>query len=44
MGNDIPYLDEVRWLIIPDSSTRFAVFRTGKIDQLTDVNYEDAKS
>jgi peptide/nickel transport system substrate-binding protein len=40
--NDLPYVDEVKWLIIPDSSTRFAAFRTGKIDQLTDVSYESA--
>lgn len=42
-GNQLPYLDEVKWLIIPDASTRMAAFRTGKIDQLMDVNYEDSK-
>ena len=41
-GNDLPYLDEVRWLIIPDLSTRLAALRTGKIDQLYDMNFEDA--
>jgi peptide/nickel transport system substrate-binding protein len=31
-GNQLPYLDEVRYLIIPDQSTSEAAFRTGKID------------
>ncbi len=42
-GNQLPYLDTVKWLIIPDLSTRMAAFRTGKIDQLMDVVYEDSK-
>ncbi len=41
-GNDLPYLDAVKWLIIPDASTRLAALRTGKIDQLYDIAYEDA--
>jgi len=31
-GNQLPYLDGVKYLIIPDASTRDAAFRTGKID------------
>ncbi len=42
-GDDLPYLNEVKWLIIPDASTRLAALRTGKIDQLYDITYEDAK-
>ena len=32
--NTLPYLDGVKWLIIPDASTRIAALRTGKIDIL----------
>lgn len=41
-GNQLPYLDEVKWLIIPDTSTRLAGLRSGKIDTMTDIAYEDA--
>ena len=34
-GNQLPYLDQVRLLIIPDPSTSEAAFRTAKIDQYT---------
>jgi peptide/nickel transport system substrate-binding protein len=30
--NRLPYVDEVKALIIPDNSTRYAAIRTGKID------------
>ena len=40
-GNRLPYLDAVRFLIIPDTSTRQAAFRTGKIDQMN-FNFDDA--
>jgi peptide/nickel transport system substrate-binding protein len=33
-GNQLPYTDKVKFFIIPDSSTRQAAFRTGKIDQM----------
>lgn len=29
---DRPYLDGMRWFIIPDVNTKFAAFRTGRID------------
>jgi peptide/nickel transport system substrate-binding protein len=41
-GNQLPYADAVTWLIIPDASTRMAALRTGKIDQLYDMAFEDA--
>lgn len=41
-GNQLPYLDEVRWLIIPDASTRMAGLRSGKIEHMADIGYEDA--
>ncbi len=33
-GNQLPYVDRVKFLIIPDISTREAALRTAKIDQL----------
>ena len=42
-GNQLPYLDGVKVLIIVDPSTRMAAFRTGAIDRLILVNYNDAK-
>ncbi|MBI2850844.1 MAG: ABC transporter substrate-binding protein [Chloroflexi bacterium] len=41
-GSQLPYLERVRYLIIPDASTRLAALRTGKLDQLTGVSTEDA--
>ena len=41
-GDQLPYLDRVRYLIITDASTRYAAVRTGKIDQITDVGLDDA--
>lgn len=40
-GNQLPYLDGVTYLIIPDSSTQQAAFRTGKID-LFQTDWETA--
>ncbi|MBI3040971.1 MAG: ABC transporter substrate-binding protein, partial [Chloroflexi bacterium] len=33
--NQLPYLDGVRYLIIPDESTRLAAIRTGRVDSLS---------
>lgn len=33
-GNQIPYIDTLRWLYIPDRSTQMAALRTGKLDHL----------
>lgn len=40
-GNQLPYLDRVRYVIIPDLSTRQAALRTGNIDQLAGFGLED---
>jgi peptide/nickel transport system substrate-binding protein len=39
--NRLPYVDAVRQLIIPDLSTRLASFRTGKLDMINAVTWED---
>ena len=36
-GNQLPYIDELKVLIIPDLSTQESAFRTGKIDTLGNV-------
>src|SRR3989304_7385034 len=41
-GNQLPYLDSVKILILPDASTREAAFRTGKIDYMGGFNWEGA--
>ena len=41
-GDQLPYADGVRLLIIPDKSTELAALRTGKIDRLTNITWEDA--
>ncbi len=43
-GQQLPYVDAVRELIIPDTSTVEAALRTGKIDEMGGVNYDDYKS
>lgn len=42
-GNQLPYTESVRFLIIPDDSTRLSAFRTGKIDILNSVAWDDAE-
>ena len=42
-GNQLPYLDGVKWLVLPDASTRMAALRTAKIDWLA-IGWEEAKS
>lgn len=39
--NQLPYLDGLRTPIIPDLSTQQAGFRTGKLDMMGEVSYED---
>jgi peptide/nickel transport system substrate-binding protein len=43
-GNQLPYLDGVKVLVIPDESTRYAAFRSGKIDWINNVLREDANT
>jgi peptide/nickel transport system substrate-binding protein len=40
-GNQLPYADRVTALIIPDVSTRQAAMRTGRIDTMGGLNWED---
>lgn len=46
--NTLPYTDGVKWLIIPDTSTRLAAMRTAKLDVLCQyhgsLTWEDAAS
>ena len=42
--NQLPYIDTLKVLIIPDISTRMAAIRVGKIDKVYDVLWEDARS
>ncbi len=41
-GNQLPYLDGVKYLIIPDASTREAAIRTAKVDVYCSVEWEPA--
>jgi len=43
-GYKLPYFDGVKMLIIPDVSTRLAALRTGKIDVLFGLTWDDARS
>lgn len=42
-GNQLPYLNGVNFLIIPDLSTRQAALRTGKLDRLSGISKDDAE-
>jgi peptide/nickel transport system substrate-binding protein len=42
--NRLPYLDEIKVLIIPDNATAYAALRTGKIDMLESVNWQQASA
>ncbi|MBN2239801.1 MAG: ABC transporter substrate-binding protein [Dehalococcoidales bacterium] len=41
--NQLPYLDTIKSMIIPDLSTRLSALRTGKIDRLSEISWEDAE-
>ena len=43
IGNQLPYVDGVKLFIIPDESTTIAAFRTGKLDILSQVDWEIAQ-
>ena len=42
-GNQLPYLDGVKILVIPDVSTRIAALRTGKVDWVTSIALDDER-
>ncbi|HEY95785.1 MAG TPA: ABC transporter substrate-binding protein [Dehalococcoidia bacterium] len=44
--NQLPYLDELKWMIIGDASTQLAAFRTGQVDISYGlaINTEDSKT
>ena len=42
-GNQVPYIDTLKYLAVPDLSTRLAVMRTGKADWIADIQSEDAR-
>jgi len=39
-----PYLDEIRWLVIPHDATAQAAFQTKQLDILDGVEYQDAQT
>ncbi len=39
--NQLPYLDSMNTLIIPDTSTQLAALRTGKLDRMGAISWED---
>jgi peptide/nickel transport system substrate-binding protein len=41
-GDQLPYIDRIKVLAIPDTSTRNAALRTGKLDQSVPLTYDDA--
>lgn len=43
-GNQLPYIDTARELLIPDLSTTLAALRTGKLDLLSAVLSEDGRN
>jgi peptide/nickel transport system substrate-binding protein len=40
-GNQLPYLDSFKYVVIPDLSTRLAAMRTGKLDFIGIVSWDD---
>jgi peptide/nickel transport system substrate-binding protein len=43
-GNQLPYIDGIKWLVIPDASTRYAALRTAKIDWEGYVSWEEQEA
>jgi peptide/nickel transport system substrate-binding protein len=41
-GDQLPYVDRVKVMVVPDASTRLAALRTGKVDQMGPIVYDDA--
>jgi len=41
-GDQLPYVERVKVMIVPDASTRYAALRTGKVDHIVPISYDDA--
>ncbi len=41
-GDQLPYIDKVKVMVVPDVSTRYAALRTGKVDRIVPIPYDDA--
>jgi peptide/nickel transport system substrate-binding protein len=42
--NKLPYVNQVKWLVIPDLSSAIAALRTGKIDAIGGLSWEQGES
>jgi peptide/nickel transport system substrate-binding protein len=40
-GNQLPYLNNIKYIVMPDLSTQQAALRTGVVDQMTGLSIED---
>ncbi|UCB42709.1 MAG: ABC transporter substrate-binding protein [Dehalococcoidales bacterium] len=43
MGNQLPYVDTYKQIVIVDPSVREAAFRSGSLDVMSAINYNDAQ-
>jgi peptide/nickel transport system substrate-binding protein len=41
-GNQLPYVDRVKTMVVVDASTRLAALRTGKVDHLVPLTYDQS--
>ncbi len=41
-GDQLPYLDKLKVMVVPDASTRLAALQTGKVDRIVPLFYDDA--
>jgi peptide/nickel transport system substrate-binding protein len=41
-GDQLPYVDTIKYIIIPDLSTQLSALRTGKLDMMGMVSWEDS--
>ncbi len=41
-GDQLPYLDKVKVMVVPDASTRLAALQTGRVDRIVPLFYDDA--
>jgi len=42
--NKLPYLDSVKFLCIPDQATQIAALRSGKVDIVSEIDWQQAQS